>query len=262
VFKHLKGTNKEYRLAGFVAATGSAGTIAAGDRLEELHGTKIVAVEALECPTMLNNGYGEHNIQGIGDKHIPLIHNVMNTDVVAAVSDAASDALNFLFNDDVGRNYLVQRKKIDGQLVRMFDNVGVSGFANIVAAIKIARHFDYGANDVIMTVATDSAAMYRSEREAYRARRYAHGFDDVDAGELFGRHLGGIADDHVLDLTYGERKRIFNLGYYTWVEQQGVSVEDFDRRRSQDFWRGLVETIPAWDRLIDGFNAEVGGTNV
>jgi hypothetical protein len=178
------------------------------------------------------------------------------------VSDAASDALNFLFNDDVGRNYLVQRKKIDGQLVRMFDNVGISGFANIVAAIKIARHFDYGANDVVMTVATDSAAMYRSEREAYRARRYAPGFDDVDAGELFGRHVGGITDDHVLDLTYGERKRIFNLGYYTWVEQQGVSVEDFDRRRSQDFWRSLVETIPAWDRLIDDFNAEVGGTNV
>jgi cysteine synthase len=261
VFKHLKRSNKEYRLAGFVAATGSAGTIAAGDRLKELHGTKIVAVEALECPTMFNNGYGEHNIQGIGDKHIPLIHNVMNTDVVAAVSDAASDALNLLCNDDVGRNYLVGRKKIDGQLVRMFDNVGISGLANIVAAIKISQHFDYGVNDVIMTVATDSAAMYGSEREAYRARRYPHGFDDVDAGELFGRHLGGITDDHVLDLTYGERKRIFNLGYYTWVEQQGVSVEDFDRRRSQDFWRSLVETIPAWDRLIDGFNAEVGGTN-
>jgi cysteine synthase len=261
VFKHLKRANKGYRLAGFVAATGSAGTIAAGDRLKELHGTKIVAVEALECPTMFNNGYGEHNIQGIGDKHIPLIHNVMNTDVVAAVSDAASDALNFLFNEDVGRNYLVQRKKIDARLVRMFDNIGISGFANIVAAIKMARHFDYGANDVIMTVATDSAAMYGSERDAYRVRRYPNGFDDVDAGELFGRYLGGITDDHLLDLTYGERKRIFNLGYYTWVEQQGVSVEDFDRRRSQDFWHGLVETISAWDRLIDGFNAEVGGAN-
>jgi hypothetical protein len=125
----------------------------------------------------------------------------------------------------------------------------------------MARHFDYGANDVIMTVATDSAAMYGSERDAYRVRRYPNGFDDVDAGELFGLYLGGIMDDHLLDLTYGERKRIFNLGYYTWVEQQGVSVEDFDRRRSQDFWRGLVETIPAWDRLIDGFNAEVGGAN-
>jgi cysteine synthase len=261
VFNYLKGANKNYRLAGFVSATGSAGTIAAGDRLKELHGTKIVAVEALECPTMLNNGYGEHNIQGIGDKHIPLIHNVMNTDVVAAVSDAASDALNFLFNEEVGRDYLVGRKKIDAELVRMFEYVGISGFANIVAAIKIAQHFDYGANDVIMTVATDGGAMYGSEREAYRARHYPNGFDEVDAGELFGCYLGGIADDHVLDLTYVERKRIFNLGYYTWVEQQGITLEDFDRRKSQDFWRGLVETIPAWDRLIDDFNAEVGGVN-
>src|SRR5690349_14376 len=261
VFKHLKSTNKNYRLAGFVAATGSAGTIAAGDRLKELHGTKIVAVEALECPTMLNNGYGEHNIQGIGDKHIPLIHNVMNTDVVAAVSDTVSDGLNFLFNDEAGRNYLIRRKKIDAQLVRMFGDVGISGFANIAAAIKMARHFDYGANDVIMTVATDSAAMYGSEREAYRARHYSNGFDEADAGELFGRYLGGITDDHVLDLTHAERKRIFNLGYYTWVEQQGVSVEDFDRRKRQDFWRGMVDTIPVWDRLIEDFNAEVDGTN-
>jgi cysteine synthase len=261
VFKRLQAINKDYRLAGFVSATGSAGTIAAGDRLKELHGTKIVAVEALECPTMLNNGYGEHNIQGIGDKHIPLIHNVMNTDVVAAVSDGASDALNFLFNDETGRNYLVRRKKIDAQLVRTFENVGISGFANIVAAIKMARHFDYGANDVIMTVATDSAAMYGSEREAYRARRYPSGFDEVDAGELFGHYLGAIADDHVLELSYVERKRVFNLGYYTWVEQQGVSVEDFDRRKSQDFWRDLVNTIPAWDRLIEDFNAEVDGAN-
>ena len=261
VFKHLKGANKNYRLAAFVSATGSAGTIAAGDRLKELHGTKIVAVEALECPTMLNNGYGEHNIQGIGDKHIPLIHNVMNTDVVTAVSDAASDALHFLFTDEIGRQYLAKRKKIDPKLVAMFDNVGISGFANIVAAIKLARHFDYGADDVIMTVATDSAAMYGSEREAYRAKRYPQGFDEIDAGELFGRHLGGIADDHLLELTYVERKRIFNLGYYTWVEQQGVSVADFDSRKSQDFWRGLAETIPAWDSLIEDFNAEVGGGN-
>jgi cysteine synthase len=261
VFKHLKGANKNFRLAGFVSATGSAGTIAAGDRLKELHGTKIVAVEALECPTMLNNGYGEHNIQGIGDKHIPLIHNVMNTDVVAAVSDAVSDGLNFLFSDEVGRKYLSKRKKIDPTLIQAFDNVGISGFANIAAAIKMARYFDYGADDVIMTVATDSAAMYGSERDTYRARHYSGGFDEVDAGELFGRYLGAIADDHVLDLTHAGRKRIFNLGYYTWVEQQGVSVEDFDRRKSQDFWRGLVDTIPAWDRLIDDFNAEVGGSN-
>jgi len=71
-------------------------------------------------------------------------------------------------------------------------------------------------------------------------------------------HDHAIADDHVLELSHGERTRIFNLGYYTWVEQQGVSLEDFDRRKDQRFWQGLVETIPEWDRLIDEFNEEVG----
>ena len=105
------------RLAAFVSATGSAGTIAAGDYLKARHGTKIVAVEAIECPTMLCNGYGEHNIQGIGDKHIPLIHNVMNTDVVVGVSDLASDALNQLFGGNVGRGYLTGRRKIDPDVI-------------------------------------------------------------------------------------------------------------------------------------------------
>ena len=91
------------RLRAFVSATGSAGTIAAGDYLKERFGSLIVAVEALECPTLLCNGFGEHNIQGIGDKHIPLIHNVMNTDVALAVSDRATDRLGVLFGTDAGR---------------------------------------------------------------------------------------------------------------------------------------------------------------
>jgi cysteine synthase len=258
VFEHLRRDNTNYRLAAFVAATGSAGTLAAGDMLKKLHHSKIVAVEAAECPTMLCNGYGEHNIQGIGDKHIPLIHNVMNTDVVVAVSDAATDALNLLFGDEHGRQYLTSRRKLDPALIRGFDNVGISGLANIVAAVKLAKHLDYGPDDVVMTVATDSASMYGSERRSYRARKYADGFDEVNAGEIFGRHIEGIADDHVLELTHVERSRIFNLGYYTWVEQQGVSVADFDRRRKQQFWQDLVDAIPAWDRRIADFNADIG----
>jgi cysteine synthase A len=259
VFSALEAANPGYRLAAFVSATGSAGTIAAGDQLKALHRSTIAAVEALECPTMLCNGYGEHNIQGIGDKHIPLIHNVMNTDVVVGVSDAATDALNQLFGSEVGRRYLTGRRALDPALVRRFDDIGVSGLANIVAAIKLARHFDYGPDEVVMTVATDSAGLYGSERQAYASRRYPKGFDDVHAGEVFGRHMEGIVDDHVLELGHVDRTRIFNLGYYTWVEQQGVSVEDFDRRRDQRFWRDLVDSIPTWDRLIDDFNAEVGG---
>ena len=135
---------------------------------KKLHGTKIAAVEAAECPTMLCNGYGEHNIQGIGDKHIPLIHNVMNTDVVIAVSDAASDSLNLLFRNEVGRRYLTARRKLDprfGAPIRR--QVGISGLANVVGAIKLAKHLDLGHDDVVMTVATDSAALYASESERF-----------------------------------------------------------------------------------------------
>ncbi len=258
VFDHLKQGNAGYRLKAFVSATGSAGTIAAGDRLKAKHGTLICAAEAVECPTMLNNGYGEHNIQGIGDKHIPLVHNVMNTDFVVGVSDRASDSLNVLFHGNAGRSYLSGRRKIDPALVAGFDDIGISGLANIVAAIKVARHYDLGADDVIMTVATDSAQLYASERQSFIKRHYPEGFDEINAGEVFSRHLEGVVDDHVLELTHTERKRIFNLGYYTWVEQQGVSVEDFDRRRDQSFWRGLVDELPAWDRMIEEFNAETG----
>jgi cysteine synthase len=258
VFSHLKIANRDYRLAAFVSATGSAGTIAAGDHLKARHGSTIAAVEALECPTLLCNGYGAHNIQGIGDKHIPLIHNVMNTDAVVAVSDAASDGLNQLFGSEIGRQYLTRRRQLDPELVRQFDDIGISGLASIVGAIKLAKHLDYGPDDVVMTVATDSAELYASERHAYVERRYPLGFDEVNAGELFGRHLEGVVDDHVLELGHADRTRIFNLGYYTWVEQQGVDVEDFDRRRDQRFWSGLVDSVPAWDRLIDDFNADVG----
>jgi cysteine synthase len=261
VFSHLKSTSPDWRLSAFVSATGSAGTIAAGDYLKALHGSKTVAVEALECPTMLCNGFGEHNIQGIGDKHIPLIHNVMSTDVVAGVSDGATDALNELFGSNVGRAYLRNRRKVDREVVRQLDGVGLSGLANIVAAIKIARHLDYGPDDVVMTVATDGADLYASERRAYAAREYPYGFDEVNAGEVFGRYLEGATDDHVLELGHAERTRIFNLGYYTWVEQQGIDVTDFTARRHQRFWRSLVESIPAWDRLIDEFNADVAATS-
>ena len=123
---------------------------------------------------------------------------------------------------------------------------------------ELAKHFDLGSDDVVMTVATDSAGMYASERQSYLARRYPDGFDEVNAGEVFGQHLDGIADDHVLELTHSERKRVFNLGYYTWVEQQGVSVEDFDARRDPAFWRSLVRSVPAWDRMIEEMNDEVG----
>ncbi len=242
------------RARAFVCASGSAGTLAAGDHLKEALGAQICAVEALECPTLLYNGYGEHNIQGIGDKHVPLIHNVMNTDFVIGVSDRASDALNLVFNTTAGRRYLAEHKGIDQQTLAGLDSLGLSSIANVVAAIKYARYMALGAEDVVLTVATDGAAMYRSELESAETA-YADGrFTEVDAAEAFGRHMLGAAIDHVSELGRFDRERIFNLGYYTWVEQQGTPLAEFDRRRDQVYWDGLMDLVPVWDDMIDRFN--------
>jgi cysteine synthase len=246
------------RLRAFVSASGSAGTLGAGDLLKERHGVLIAAVEALECPTMLRNGFGEHNIQGIGDKHIPLIHNVMNTDVVVDVSDAATDRLNVLFNTDVGRRYLVERRAVPAEQIEALPSFGLSSICNVVASIKLAKHLDLGRDDVILTVATDGAALYRSELEKVLARDFDGSFDETAAAETFAAHLAGATDDHLLDLGPQERERIFNLGYFTWVEQQGVSVEDFVGRRQQSFWRGLRGALEVWDGLIEDFNGRTG----
>lgn len=260
VFESLKAGAPTRRLAAFVSATGSAGTIAAGDHLKALYGTRIAAVEALECPTMLENGYGEHNIQGIGDKHIPLIHNVMNTDFVIAVSDRASDRLNLLFGTEAGRAYLADRKKIDPALIAAFDNIGISGLANIVAAIKLAKYMRYGADDMVVTIATDGAGLYETERASYLAKHYGGSFDQVDAAESFAFAIEAASTADMLELRESDRRRIFNLGYYTWVEQQGIAFEDFERRKHQSFWDGLAAQLPVYDRQIEEFNAEVSAS--
>ncbi len=260
VVESLREREPGLRLRAFVSATGSAGTIGAGDYLKDRYGSLTVAAEALECPTMLKNGFGEHNIQGIGDKHIPLIHNVMNTDLVVDVSDRDTDRLNVLFNTEVGRRYLTDRRRIPPGVVDRLSSFGLSSICNAIAAIKTAKHLGLGAADVIVTVATDGAAMYATERDKVLAREFADGFDEVAAAETFGRSLLGAGTDNLLELSQRERERVFNLGYYTWVEQQGVSLEDFEARRSQSFWRGLRELIPAWDAMIEDFNARSGAS--
>ncbi|HEX9258129.1 MAG TPA: pyridoxal-phosphate dependent enzyme, partial [Acidimicrobiales bacterium] len=245
------------RLRAFVSATGSAGTIAAGDYLKERLGSRTVAVEALECPTMLENGFGEHNIQGIGDKHIPLIHNVMNTDVVAAISDRATDELDVLFNTEVGRRYLAARKGVPAAVVMALQHFGLSSICNVLAAVKTARLLGLGPDDAVVTVATDGAAMYTSERDKTLVRRFGGSFDDLDAAEVFSEHLGHAGTDDIIECTERDRTRIFNLGYYTWVEQQGTPVDVFEARRSQSFWRGLRPFVQTWDGLIAEFNERV-----
>jgi cysteine synthase len=246
------------KLRAFVSATGSAGTLGAGDYLKARHGAKIVAVEALECPTLLYNGFGDHNIQGIGDKHVPLIHNVMNTDVVTAVSDAATDSLGLLLNLSAGRDYLVSRRGVAASFLEQATSLGLSSLCNLVAAIKTAKYYDWGPEDVVVSVATDGAEMYGSERRKALDTRFGGRFDAVAAAEVFGQHLLGCATDHLIELRETDRRRIFNLGYYTWVEQQKVPIADFEARRDQKFWQELRSIVPRWDEMIAEFNQRTG----
>lgn len=260
VFEHLQAQRPELRLRAFTSATGSAGTIAAGDRLKDELGAQIVAVEALECPTLLENGFGEHNIQGIGDKHVPYIHNVHNMDYVAAISDRSTDALDLLFNHPEGQAYLRERKGLPDALVTSLSSMGFSGIANVLAAIKLARYRGFGPDDVVITVATDGAAMYGSERAKALEGRFGGRFDRIAAAETFGEHLAGVRTDHLLETTHVDRTRMFNLGYFTWVEQQGVPLPEFVARREQAFWRGLRGLVPQWDAMIEDFNRHTGAS--
>ena len=258
VYESLRAAEPGLKLRAFISASGSAGTLGAGDYLKDQYGAVIVAVEALECPTMLYGGYGEHNIQGIGDKHIPLIHNAMNTDLATAVSDVATDQLLILFNTEAGREYLIRRRGLSADLVAQLAGLGLSSICNVLAAIKTVRYYGLGSQDVLVTVATDGAAMYGSEVERLSAIHYPYGFDAIAAGEAFGRNILGASADHLIELTLPDRERIFNLGYFTWVEQQGVGFEEFTARKDQQFWKDLREVVPVWDHMIEEFNARTG----
>ena len=226
--------------------------------LEVRSGGEIFTVEALECPTMLYNGYGEHNIQGIGDKHIPLIHNVLNTDGVVGISDQATDGLNLVFNTKIGKDYLRSDMGVDPIIVDQLKHFGFSSIANMLAAIKTAKSLDLGPEDVLISVATDGSELYTSEKEKLMAANYAGGFTRQHASEIVSRYLMGADTEHVEQLDAVARERIFNLGYYTWVEQQGVSIEDFEIRRSAAFWDALHKMAPVWDELIGEFNGRTG----
>ncbi|MCO4762035.1 MAG: pyridoxal-5'-phosphate-dependent protein subunit beta [Myxococcales bacterium] len=258
IYRHVAASREGLELFAFTSATGSAGTLSAGDHLKDAHGTRIVAVEATACPTLLRNGFGEHNIQGIGDKHVPYVHNVMNTDAVAGIDDAASDSLYYLCKQAEGRKYLAERHGVPQEILEATSSFGLSSWANILAAIKVAKYWDLGPNQAIMTVATDGAAMYGSEDEKILRTRFGGQFDQVAAAEAFGRHMLGNGTDWFDELSYNDKQRMFNLGYYTWVEQQGVSVEEFSSRKNPAFWRDLDALVPAWDAMIADFNAQTG----
>jgi len=247
------------RLAAWVSATGSAGTIAAGDYLKtRFPRMRVVACEALQCPTLLANGYGSHRIEGIGDKHVPWIHNVRTTDVVTAIDDEDCVRVFRLFNEAEGRR-LIDRVGGDrrGAQVPDLGLLGISAVANILSAIKVARHFELTERDVVFTVATDSADLYKSRLAELAAARGP--YSAVHAERDLDRCLHGQRDDHLQELSYSDRRRLHNLKYFTWVEQQGKSVEDLDSLwYDEELWQRVFELPAVWDRLIRSFNDRTG----
>ena len=252
-FLEVKGSSN-LKARFYVSASGSSGTLAAGDYLKDKLDAKIAVVEALECPTLLYNGYGEHNIQGIGDKHVPLIHNVMNTDFVVGVTDSATNNLNLIFNTNIGKNYLNNRQGFEIEFIERLPEFGFSTIANILASIKLAKYMKLGSDDAIITVATDGADLYLSELNKTK-QDFKGIFDEVSCAEIFGQYLKGVKTDHTLELNQKDKERIFNLGYYTWVEQQGINLNDFEKRRDQNFWNEHYQYMLSLDDKIKEFNS-------
>ncbi len=234
VLESIVGSEDTFR--GFIAATGSGGTIACGDYLKKHFPlSKIAACEALQCPTLLQNGFGAHRIEGIGDKHVPWIHNTKNTDMLIAVDDETPISLMRLFNEPAGKKYLVS-KGVTESMVNELNLLGISSIGNLVGAIKFARYYELGEHDIVLTVLTDSMEMYDSR---LRELTEEHGeFSEKDAAAVYARHLEGITIDNMEELTYYGRKRIHNLKYYTWVEQQGKTYEEIQQQwYDDDYWQ-------------------------
>jgi cysteine synthase len=251
----LKGRRGNLRLAACVFATGSAGTIAAGDYLRTVHPqVRVVVAEALQCPTLYQLGFGGHRIEGIGDKHVPWIHNVRNTDMVAAVDDEQCLALFRMFNEPVGQTYL--NHTVPDNLIQQLPLVGISGICNLVAAIKAAKYYDLDGRDVIFTVLTDSADLYASRLQELSSQ---HGRYTVEqAAYAKARYLDGIATNHVRELTYHDRKALHNFKYFTWVEQQGRTTEELRELWQPEFWEHTFAQADEWDEQIKAFNDRTG----
>ncbi len=244
------------RFAGYISATGSAGTIAAGDYLRKRFPLlKVVATEALQCPTLLLCGFGGHRIEGIGDKHVPWVHNVRNTDMVAAIDDEQCMSLLRLFNEPEGARFLSSLGLTD-ELIGNLPLLGISSICNLVAGIKAARYYEMDSRDVLFTPLTDSVELYGSRVQELRD---VHGpYTAEQAGRHYARYIEGIGIDYLQELDYYDRKRLHNFKYFTWVEQQGRTVEELRELWEPDFWEETFDQVDEWDRLIRQFNERTG----
>ena len=259
LFNQIKGEGE--RLSAYVSATGSAGTIAAGDYLRKNYPLiKVLASEALQCPTLLLNGFGGHRIEGIGDKHVPWIHNSKNTDAIAAIDDEESLRILRLFNEKEGHEWLAS-KNVNVDVIKRLPELGISSIANLISSIKLAKYYELNKNDVIFTIFTDSSDLYQSRliemNDAWGS--YSRQQSEIDWNVV----LKNQKADNFLELGYQEKKRIHNLKYFTWIEQQGKEVEELNAQwYDENYWSQRFSVVNEWDKLITDFNKQVGLVNV
>ena len=245
--------------AGACFTSGSAGTMSAGDLLKERYpGLKLAVGEALQCPTILENGFGGHRIEGIGDKHIPWIHNVKNTDMAIAIDDEDSQRLLRLFNTPEGHAYLKDELGLEDELIEKLSWLGISGIANVLCCIKMAKYYELGENDVVGTVLTDSAEMYKSRITELDEKHGAYNIHEAALDHNL--HMLGLKTDSMMELTYVDRKRVHNLKYYTWVEQQARDVKDLNALwyDTKNTWDAVHAQAAELDELINAFNEATG----
>ncbi len=252
-----KYLDKGCQLAGYVSSSGSGGTLGAGYYLKKLFPrSKIVAAEALQCPTLLYNGFGAHRIEGIGDKHVPWVHDCKETDFVIAVDDEVPMRLLRLFNESVGRESLIGAG-VDKTLVTQLDLFGISGIANMVAAIKFAKYYELTAKDVVVSIATDSMQLYESRLGELEQE---HGPYTEKQAHKDLACLDAITIDHTKELSYYDKKGMHHLKYYTWIEQQGRDVHELNEQWQDhdNYWNGTFDQVNAIDELIVDFNQRTG----
>jgi cysteine synthase len=245
------------RLAAVAYTTGSAGTLASADYIKQRYpGVKVSAAEALQCPTLLLNGYGSHRIEGIGDKHVPWIHHAQNTDLLAGIDDNGPMALIRLFNEPEGADYL-RSQGVDPDVVKRLPELGISSIANMLTSIKMAKWYELTGDDIVVTIATDSMDMYTSRLE--EARQEHGALTAVEAAVAHERWVLGESTANVEELGHWDRKRIHNLKYFTWVEQQGKEVDELNRQwHDPSYWTDIQDLIDPIDELIVEFNEKVG----
>jgi cysteine synthase len=248
--------DKKSGLAAFVSATGSAGTIAAGDYLRtKFPLIKVGAAEPLQCPTLLYNGFGGHRIEGIGDKHVPWVHNVKNTDIVAAIDDEICMRLFRLFNEEKGKRYLTSTG-LDRDFIEKLALLGISSIANLLTSIKIAKYYEMTSDDIIFTIATDSAEMYDSRIIELRKERGE--YTELQAVKDLESCLYAVTLDYMKELSYVDSRTIHNLKYFTWREQQEKDTADLNRLwYDREIWPEIFNQPARWDELITQFNAAV-----